>query len=438
MMWIDPTSLPPAPDAATAARRSFAVNVVERLREAGHHALWAGGCVRDLLLGHEPADYDVATDAPPERVTELFRRTVPVGISFGVVRVLGPTRESGQVEVATFRTDGRYLDGRRPETVSYGTAAEDASRRDFTINGMFLDPVLGQVLDYVGGREDLKARLIRAIGDPDARFDEDKLRLLRAVRFAARFGFRIEEDTEAALRRRSGEVTVVAPERIAQELRRLLSHSSRARGVDLALDTGLLAAVLPELSVLASRPHEPDQDAWWHVERVLVCLGDAPSFPLALAALLHEAGTPEEDVRLAHEIGHRLRLSNAERDRAAWLVAHQREIREPRRLPPSRLKTLLAHPGADELIALVRAHEIAACHGQGAADFCESYRRDLPDGPLDPPALLTGADLKDAGLEPGPVFKDLLDRARTLQLDGALADRDAALAWLARAKGDLA
>ena len=215
--------------AADGARRAFAFEVVDRLQRAGHRALWAGGCVRDLLMDREPSDYDVATDATPDRVMGLFRRTIPVGVSFGVVRVLGP-REAGAVEVATFRSDGRYDDGRRPQSVTFGTPEADARRRDFTINGMFLDPVRDEILDLVGGKKDLEARVLRAIGDPIERFAEDKLRLLRAVRFAARLGFELEQSTKAAIASMAGEVRVVSAERIAEELRKMLVHPSRGRG----------------------------------------------------------------------------------------------------------------------------------------------------------------------------------------------------------------
>src|SRR5262249_52354055 len=247
------------------------------------------------VLGQEPADFDVATDATPDRVMALFRRTVPVGVSFGVVRVLGPPG-AGEVEVATFRSDGAYLDGRHPESVRFGTPEEDAARRDFTINGMFLDPLSGEVIDYVGGRADLQNRVLRAIGEPADRFAEDKLRLLRAVRFAARFGLEIEPRTRAALLAMADEVRVVAAERIAQELRRLLVHGSRALGMQLALETGLVAAILPDLlpmrGLFQGKPVQPDGDLWDHTMLVLENLPEGPTFPLAFAALYHDVGKP--------------------------------------------------------------------------------------------------------------------------------------------------
>ena len=277
--------------------RQFATEVVGKLQGAGFRALWAGGCVRDLMLGLTPADYDVATDATPEQVIALFgRRTVPVGVSFGVVRVLGPHGSGIEVEVATFRSDGAYVDGRRPESVTFSSPELDAARRDFTINGMFLDPFTDEVIDYVGGRDDLRDRILRAIGDPAARFREDKLRLLRAVRFAARFGMAIEPGTRSALRAMAGQVVQVAAERIAQELRRMLVDERRATAMQLALDEGLAAAILPPVAAMKGvahgQPVQPDGDLWDHTLLVLRLLPAGTSFPLAFAALLHDVGKP--------------------------------------------------------------------------------------------------------------------------------------------------
>ena len=400
--------MPPDP------RRDFAASVVARLREAGHEAYWAGGCVRDLLLGLEPADYDVATDARPERVTALFRRTIGVGASFGVIKVLGP-RDAGDVEVATFRSDGAYLDGRRPEAVTFSTAEFDASRRDFTINGMFFDPVENRVIDFVAGRADLDAKILRAIGDPSARFAEDKLRLLRAVRFASRFGLAIEPATRAAIGAMAPQVTAVSAERIGQELRRMLVHPSRSEAMAMARDVGLVAAVLPPLVAMLG-------DRWPQTLRVLGRLPDAPSFPLAFAALVHEAGR-----EVALELATRLKLSNAERDRIAWLVQHQQALIEPDRLPRHRLKRLLASDGIADLLALHRAEAGATTGDASHVAYCERYLRDQPDGPIDPPPLLTGHDLARHGLRPGPRFAALLESVRDAQLDGTIGSKDEAL-----------
>lgn len=404
------------------ARSRFAVEVVERLQRAGHQALWAGGCVRDLLLGLDPTDFDVATDAPPDRVMRLFPRTVPVGLSFGVVRVLGP-RGAGEVEVATFRSDGAYVDGRRPESVTFGSPEVDASRRDFTINGMFLDPITDQVFDFVGGRADLRARVLRAIGDPAARFTEDKLRLVRAVRFAARFGLSIDPATRAALVAMADQVRVVAAERIAQELRKMLTHRTRPQAVELARDAGLLKIIAPPIAAL----DEPPGTLWDETVRVLDYLPEGPTFPLAFAALLRHLGPLAVD-----ELGRDLRLANHERERTSWLVAHQRALLDAGRMRHAALKRLLVEPGIDELLALHRAIALATVGDESHVDFCEWYRREGPAGPLDPAPLITGADLKAEGLSPGPAFKALLEKVRDSQLDGEVHSKDDALALARR------
>ncbi len=402
----------------------FAREVVARLRGAGFAALWAGGCVRDLLLGMTPTDYDVATNATPSAVMALFPRTVPVGVSFGVVRVLGP-RGGDEIEVATFRSDGTYLDGRRPETVTFGNAEDDARRRDFTINGMFLDPFSNDVIDYVGGQADLKAGLVRAIGEPAMRFSEDKLRLLRAVRFTARLGFRLDAATRAALEQMAGELRSVAAERVAEELRRMLLHETRAAAMELALETGLLAAFLPDVAGLAqvdAPPNARNQTLWTHTVEVLRRLTPEaePGFPLALAALLHELDHPER----AHAGGkdcvqaicRTLRLSNDVRLATAWLVAHQRDLWALLERPIAARKRMLAHERIADLIALHRADAEAAGASTEVLDRIQAYRRDEPEGPINPPLLVKGDDLRALGVAPGPRIKRLLDRARDAQL----------------------
>lgn len=436
-------------------RREFATEVVARLRDAGFRALWAGGCVRDEVLGHPPADYDVATDATPEQVMARFRRTVPVGVSFGVVRVLGP-REAGEVEVATFRSDGAYVDGRRPESVTFGSPEEDASRRDFTINGMFLDPLTGDLLDFVGGRDDLNAGVIRAIGDPAARFAEDKLRLLRAVRFAARFGFRIEPQTRMALAAMAPEVRVVAAERIAQELQKILVHPGRARGLALASDLGLVAAILPELVPMKGLPQDkparPGGDLWDHTLAVLDLLPPDPSIPLAFAALLHDVGKPptkglrdgrvtyynheQVGARIAERIGRDLKLANADRERIAWLVEYHQYLGEARSLREAKLKRMLAMPGIEDLLALHRADALASTGDASVVDYCEAYLREEPSGPISPPPLLSGHDLVRHGLKPGPGFKALLEQVYDAQLEGAVRSKKEALEWIDRRLAD--
>ncbi|MGE3822157.1 MAG: CCA tRNA nucleotidyltransferase [Isosphaeraceae bacterium] len=433
--------------------RAFAKEVVGRLREAGFQALWAGGCVRDLTLGLTPSDYDVATDARPAQVLDLFpRRTLPLGEQFGVVRVLGPHGSGLEVEVATFRSDGAYVDGRRPEGVVFSTPRQDAERRDFTINGMFLDPFTEELIDHVGGLADLRDKILRAIGDPAARFAEDKLRLLRAVRFAARFDLAIAPGTADALRAMASQVTVVAPERIAQELRRMLVHSSRARALDLAMTTGLLDVLMPPVSamkgVFQGKPVQPEGDLWDHTLLVLESLPPSPSFPLAFAALLHDVGKPATRVYqqgrysfhhheqvgrdLAENLCRRLKLSNAERERVTWLVEYHQYLGEATRLRESKLKRMLATPGIEELLALHRADALASTGDTSQVDYCENYLKSQPAGPIDPPPLLTGHDLVRHGLSPGPRFSTLLEQVREAQLDRVLNSKREALDYVDR------
>ena len=434
-------------------RREFATEVVRRLRGAGHQALWAGGCVRDLLLGQAPSDYDVATSATPAQVMNLFRyRTIPVGAVFGVVRVRSPQANGGEVEVATFRSDGAYVDGRHPESVVFGSPELDAARRDFTINGMFLDPLTDELIDYVGGQADLRAGILRAIGDPEARFGEDKLRLIRAVRFASRFGLVIDGATRAALVAMAPQIKVVSAERIAQELRRMLVHPSRANAMNLALETGLVAAVLPPLvamkGIFQGKPHQPEGDLWDHTMLVLRYLPPDPSFTLTFAALLHDAGKPAtkaiQNARLTfhhHEqvgrqiadgLCRKLRLSNAERERIDWLVEYHQYLGEAKRLREAKLKRILAQPGIEELLALHRADALASfgqCH---QIEYCEYYLRVQPAGPINPPPLVTGHDLVRHGLSPGTHFATILDQIREAQLDRVVNSKREALEWLDR------
>jgi poly(A) polymerase len=395
--------------------RQFALEVVSKLQQAGFAALWAGGCVRDELLGLTPADYDVATSARPEQLRPLFKRRNEIGASFGVVQVIGPRDDAGEwttVEVATFRSDVSYTDGRRPDAVVFSSPEEDAQRRDFTINGMFFDPVKGELIDYVGGRADLEAKVLRAIGDPTARFIEDKLRMLRAVRIAARFELAIDAATLAAARQMAREIRVVSPERIAEELRKLLAHPNRARGVGLLREFNLVEPILPELA--ASNANRG--------ERVVAYLPRQASFPLAFAALLHDL-----DVSVIESIADRLRLSGAEKARTAWLVETHPKLADAPAMPLSRLKPLLAHAARGELLALGRAIALASETGLTSIEFCERMLRDTPPEELNPPPLVTGEDLIALGLKPGPEFKRLLDAVREAQLEGRVRTKEQGL-----------
>jgi poly(A) polymerase len=351
-----------------------------------------------------------------------------------------------EVEVATFRSDGAYVDGRRPESVAFGSPKLDAERRDFTINGMFFDPFTHEVIDYVGGRSDLDLKILRAIGDPSARFREDKLRLLRAVRFAARFGFGLEPATRAAVEAMADQVNVVAAERIAQELRKMLEHHSRAKAMELMMESGLMAAVLPPVAAMKglveSTPVIPEGGLWDHVLLVLSLLPEGSSFPLAMAALLHDVGKTamnrSHEVKYHEQIGREiadelcrhLKLANAERERITWLVESHRSLRDPERLRESQLKRLLASPGIIELLALHRADALASTGDASHVDYCEHYLMTEPNGPVDPPPLVSGRDLAQHGLKPGPQFKKILDEVREAQLERVINTRDEALAWI--------
>ena len=435
------------------ARRDFAVEVVLRLRRAGFQALWAGGCVRDLLLGLVPVDYDVATDATPEQVMlSLPFRAITVGISFGVVRIRHPRMHGIEVEVATFRSDSAYVDGRRPAAVVFSSPDLDAARRDFTINGMFMDPESSQVIDYVGGLDDLRNQVLRAIGDPAERFREDKLRLLRAIRFAARFNLDIEPNTLQSLRAMAGEVVVVSPERIAQELRRMLVHENRAQAMNMALEVGLVAAILPPLvdmrGLFQGKPVQPEGDLWDHTMLVLRLLPVRPSFTLAFAALVHDVGKPftrtnhhgrtsfhshdQVGSRIADRLCRNLRLSNVERERITWLVAFHQYLGEAKKLREAKLKRVLAQPGIDELLALHRADALASTGDTEHVDYCAYYLENQPAGPINPPPLLTGHDLVRHGLEPGAHFAVILETIREAQLEGRVQSKREVLDWVDR------
>lgn len=426
-------------------QRRFALEAVRRLREAGFEAYWAGGCVRDLLLGKVPQDYDVATNAIPAEIRRVFRRrrTIEVGAQFGVIGVVGP-RGAGTLEVATFRSETSYSDGRHPDTVVFTSAEKDAQRRDFTINGLFYDPVADRVLDFVGGQEDLRQKVVRAIGAAEERFGEDKLRLLRAVRFAATLDFRLDPATWEALRRLAPQITVVSPERIAMEMQRLLEHPRRAAGLRLLYDSGLLAALLPEVLPL-SRSAGPAGRTWWdHVLEVAGRL-DTAAFTTALAAVLFPlrhlpevastADPSRQAARRAMEVGRRWRLSNAQRDRVAWLVEHQGILQSADQRAWSQVQPLLVHPGRDELLQLDTAELLARGEMTGAVDRCREFLA-WPTERLDPPPLLTGEDLLAHGVPQGPLYKTLLTRVRQAQLDGQLHDRREALAAVDRWRGE--
>jgi poly(A) polymerase len=431
--------------------REFALDVVRKLQSAGFTALWAGGCVRDELLGLIPDDYDIATNAEPKHLRPLFKHRNEIGAHFGVVQVIGPRGDHGDwltVEVATFRQDGPYGDGgRRPDWVKFCNPAEDAKRRDFTINGMFFDPVKEELIDHVGGRADLHTKVLRAIGDATARFTEDKLRILRAVRMATRFDLNIDPETLEAAKRMAPEIRVVSAERIAEELRKLFTYRNRVRGMQLLREFELVEPILPELvptfTLPQGLPAAPTGTLWEHTVKVIAALGEQASFPLVFGALLHDVGKPRVFGRtadrytfyhhehvgreMAEKIADRLKLSTAEKTRIMWLVERHQYLADAPTMRLSKLKPILVHPGISELLTLHRADAIASGKDLTHVEFCERMLRDMPPEELNPPAAVTGQDLIALGMKPGPEFKRLLESVREAQLEGRIRTKSEGL-----------
>ena len=431
------------------AKGRLAADVVRRLRAAGYETYLAGGCVRDRLLGREPGDYDVATAAPPEAVRTLFRRTVGVGAAFGVILVM---EDEWQFEVATFRSDDAYVDGRRPSAVHFGTAEKDAQRRDFTINALFQDPETGEVIDFVGGRADLKAGIVRAIGDAEGRIKEDRLRMLRAVRFAARFDFAIAPDTLAAIRAAAPSVTDMAAERIGDEIVKMLTEGRAKRAFELLDETGLLPVVLPEIAAMHGTDQTPDYhpegDVWTHTLLLLDQLPAGAAETLALGCLLHDVAKPvtierrddgritfyghtERGADMAVEIVQRLKRSRETWERVQYLVRNHLRLVSAPEMRLSTLKRMLAEEGFDELLHLARIDALASNGDLQFVLFCERRRAELA-ADVKPPRLLNGRDLIAMGFEPGPRLGEILRTLETAQLEGEVTSRDEAVAWVRR------
>lgn len=419
---------------------------VARLRAAGHQAYLVGGCVRDLLLHVEPKDFDVATDARPDRLVELFPNSSCVGAQFGVVLVRDG---AAQVEIATFRSDHEYADGRRPTGVQFESDPRcDVLRRDFTINGLMLDPETSQVLDFVEGRADLERRVVRAIGNPEERFREDHLRLLRAVRFAARLGFTIDADTFEAIRNLHGLILRVSAERVRDELVRILTEGGARYGFELLDGSGMLADLLPEIAAMkgVEQPpqYHPEGDVWVHTLLLLDKLNRATP-TLALGALLHDVGKPptfrvaerirfdghvEEGVRLAHGILARLRFSNDDAQQVEALVANHMRFKDVDRMKESTLKRFLRLPKFEEHLELHRLDCLSSHGNLENYEFVKRKLTELPPEQLKPPRLVTGADLIAAGYTPGPRFSEILTAVEDAQLEGRLASNEEAMAWV--------
>jgi poly(A) polymerase len=447
----------------TAVLRNFSTSIVQTLRQRGFQAYLVGGCVRDLLLGREPKDYDVATSATPEQVMEIFPETYAVGAQFGVVLVpesavaVNASTESAAksraVEVATFRCDLGYSDGRHPDEVRFSSdPREDVARRDFTINGMLLDPISGDVLDFVGGRKDLEAGIVRTIGDPERRFAEDKLRMLRAVRFAARFGYAIELATFAAMQKLASQIEVVSRERVRDELTRMLTEGQARRAFLLLDESGLLRHVLPEISAMkgVEQPAEfhPEGDVFVHTLLLLENLPRPCPLTLAWGALLHDVGKPptfrvapdrirfdghvEVGVKMAEEICRRLRFSNDETEQILALVDNHMRFGHATRMKESTLKKFLRMPKFEEHLALHRADSLASHRNLSTYEFIQQRRSEIPVEKMRPAPLVTGEDLIAQGHVPGPKFREILGAVEDGQLEGRLTAREAALEFVRR------
>jgi poly(A) polymerase len=440
---------------------SFSVSIIKTLRQHGFQAYLVGGCVRDLLLNREPADFDVATDATPNQVMQIFPETYAVGAQFGVVLVPPPESVSEgdskiisharAIEVATFRNDLGYSDGRHPDHVRFSQhPREDVARRDFTINAMMLDPVTGEVLDFVGGENDLQAGLIRAVGDPALRFAEDKLRMLRAVRFAARFEYAIEPATMAAIQSQAPEIKMISRERVRDELTKMLTEGHARRAFLLLEETGLLPEVLPEISKMkgVQQPAEfhPEGDVFVHTLLALENLPHPCPSTLAWGTLLHDVGKPatfriapdrirfdghvEIGVKIAEEICARLRFSNDDTEQVLALIDNHMRFGHVSRMKESTLKRFLRLPKFDEHLALHRADSLASHRHLSTYDLLQKKLTEIPPEIIRPAALISGDDLIAAGYAPGPAFRKILDAVEDAQLDGRLVSQQAALEFV--------
>ena len=419
-----------------------AIDIVKTLQGNGYKAYFAGGCVRDMIMGRESADYDIATNALPNDVMHLFEETIPVGVQFGVVIVL---KEGHNFEVATFRTEGSYSDGRHPDYVAFSTPEDDVKRRDFTINGLLYDPIKNEMLDYVSGREDISKGIIRTIGNPIERFTEDKLRMIRAARFACRFNFPIHEETRQAIIKLARQIHVVSAERIREELEKILTSPNPHIGIRLLDEFHLLQEILPEVSgmkgVRQPENFHPEGDVFVHT---LLCLSKMknPSWTLAMGLLLHDIGktvTFEESDRIrfnlhekvgadmAANICNRLKTSNVEKERIVWLVQKHLYFKDAQKMRLSKLKRLFASDGYPELAELCRIDALSSSGDLSDYNYCQEMFSKLPQEEVKPKPLINGLDLIALGLKPGPLFREILTKIEDEQLEGNLKTKEEAL-----------
>jgi poly(A) polymerase len=419
-----------------------AIDIVKTLQGNGYKAYFAGGCVRDMIMGRESADYDIATNALPNDVVHLFEETIPVGVQFGVVIVV---KEGHNFEVATFRTEGSYSDGRHPDYVAFSTPEDDVKRRDFTINGLLYDPIKNEMLDYVSGREDISKGIIRTIGNPIERFTEDKLRMIRAARFACRFNFPIHEETRQAIIKLARQIHVVSAERIMEELEKILTSPNPHIGIRLLDEFHLLQEILPEVSgmkgVRQPENFHPEGDVFVHT---LLCLSKMknPSWTLAMGLLLHDIGktvTFEESDRIrfnlhekvgadmAANICNRLKTSNAEKERIVWLVQKHLYFKDAQKMRLSKLKRLFASDGYPELAELCRIDALSSSGDLSDYNYCQEMFSKLTQEEVKPKPLINGLDLIALGLKPGPLFREILTKIEDEQLEGNLKTKEEAL-----------
>jgi tRNA nucleotidyltransferase (CCA-adding enzyme) len=429
-------------------KENHALTIIDRLRAAGFTAYLAGGCVRDRILGVAAKDYDVATDARPEAVQKLFDHTVAVGARFGVIMVM---IDGDHFEVATFRADAEYRDGRHPSSVRFGTIEDDVRRRDFTIGGMYFDPATGRVIDLVGGVRDLRAGVVRAIGKVDERFAEDQLRMLRALRFAARLGFVIEPATWAAIKHSAPAIVHTPAERVGEEIVMIMTEGGAARGIDLLVESGLAAVVMPELLALPACPqpenYHPEGDVYRHTRLMLSMLPRACSETLAFGVLLHDIAKPrciavaedgrmtyyghtDQGAEIAAAIMQRLRRSRAVQERVAYLVRYHLRLCMAPRMRPATLKRMIAEDGFGELMELAMIDALASSSDLGFYHFCRRAVAAMGEVKARAPRLIGGNDLIALGFKPGPEFKSILREVEDLHLDGEIATREEAIAFV--------
>lgn len=422
-----------------------AEEIIKALSDAGFKAYWAGGCVRDMVMGVEPQDYDIATEARPDQVMKLFEKTIPVGASFGVIKVL---YDDFEFEVATFRSDGKYIDGRHPEEVHFSNEKEDAFRRDFTINGMFYDPVQGKIIDYVNGQVDIKNNIIRTINNPKDRFSEDRLRLIRAVRFAARFQYEIETNTYNAIKELAGTILQISAERIRDELLKMITGLHPAESIQLLDELGLLKVILPEVVAMkgVKQPEEfhPEGDVWEHTMLLLRKMSN-PSPELAMGVLLHDVGKPltftiedrirfnnhcEVGTRMTEEIGQRLRLSNKQIEHISELVLHHLRFKDVQKMRESKLKRFLRLPNFADHLELHRL-DCLASHGNLINwEFCKQKLSELKPEEIKPKPLINGHNLIAMGYKAGPAFREILTAVEDALLEGQIKTHDEAIKFV--------